>query len=72
MKVLQFTTHLNMGGISNYILSLSSALKQKGVGILALSSGGDLESEFLKRGIEINRVDIKTIRILAKGHQINL
>lgn len=49
-----------MGGISNYILSLSSALKQKGVGILALSSGGDLESEFLKRGIEINRVDIKT------------
>lgn len=49
-----------MGGIGNYILSLSKALKEKGALSIVASSGGDLETEFKKYGIELKRLDIKT------------
>lgn len=61
MKVLQITTHLNIGGISNYILSLSKAFKDEGVGVALASSGGELEGEFRDLGISH-----KSIRIMTK------
>ncbi len=60
MKVLQVSTHVNMGGIGNYILSLSKALKGKSVSSIVASSGGDLEAEFKRHGIELMWLDIKT------------
>ena len=42
MRVLQVTTHINIGGIANYILTLSGSLKAKGVDVIVASSGGNL------------------------------
>jgi glycosyltransferase involved in cell wall biosynthesis len=60
MKVLQITTHMDIGGIANYILSLSGALKAKGIETVVASSGGNLEKELAKKGIAHIRLDIKT------------
>lgn len=60
MRVLQVTTHFNMGGISNYILSLSKALETKGVEAVVASSGGDLEDGLAKCRIPHRRLGIKT------------
>lgn len=60
MKALQVTTHLNIGGISNYILSLSRALKGNGIECLVVSGGGGLEAEFKRYDIETRRLNIKT------------
>ena len=60
MKVLHVTTHFNVGGISNYILTLSKALKSKGVEVIVASSGGDLKPELDGYGIPHIELDIKT------------
>ncbi len=60
MKVLLVTTHLNYGGITNYILTLARSLRKKGVDVLVASSGGEVEAEFAKDGIGHKRVDIGT------------
>ncbi|MCM8760763.1 MAG: glycosyltransferase family 4 protein [Candidatus Omnitrophica bacterium] len=60
MKVLHVTTHFNIGGISNYILTLSKALKEKGIDVVVASSGGDLELELVKSGISHRVIDIAT------------
>lgn len=60
MKVLHVTTHMNIGGIGNYILSLSYALKEKGIDVIVASSGGNLEEELRLCGIEHFNLNIKT------------
>ena len=60
MKVLQVTTHINIGGIANYVLTLSGSLKSKGVDVVVASSGGNLEGEFSDRGIPHKFLNIKT------------
>ncbi|MFA6078300.1 MAG: glycosyltransferase family 4 protein [Candidatus Omnitrophota bacterium] len=60
MKVIQLTTHLNIGGIANYILTLSGALKERGAEVVVVSSGGGLEPSFEEKGIPHKYLDIKT------------
>lgn len=60
MKVLHVTTHVNIGGIGNYVLSLAEALKAKGIECVVASSGGNLEKEFAKKGITLKELNIKT------------
>jgi glycosyltransferase involved in cell wall biosynthesis len=60
LKVLHVTTHFNVGGISNYILTLSRALKSRGVEVVVASSGGDLKVELDRCGISHRELDIKT------------
>lgn len=60
MNVLLVTTHLNIGGITRYILLIAKALRAKGVGVLVVSGGGDFEGEFKKLGIETVRIDLRT------------
>ena len=60
MRVLQVTTHINIGGIANYILTLSEALAAKGVGVVVASSGGNLEEELRSRKIPHRPLNIKT------------
>jgi glycosyltransferase involved in cell wall biosynthesis len=51
---------MNIGGIGQYILLLSSAMKLKGMDCIVASSGGDLEEELKKIGIKHKYIDIKT------------
>jgi glycosyltransferase involved in cell wall biosynthesis len=44
MKILFLTSHFNTGGITSYLLSLTSALTQKGHQIWVASAGGNCET----------------------------
>ena len=60
MKILHLTTHLNRGGISNYILSVGAALHQKGHKVFVVSSGGEMQKEFEECGIRLKTMPIRT------------
>ena len=60
MKILHVSTHMNIGGIGQYILSLCTAMKSKGIECVVASSGGNMEEELKKNGIEHRHIDIKT------------
>jgi len=60
MKVLSVSTHFNIGGISNYILTLAGELGKTGVETIIATSGGDLQPELRKRGIEHRLVAVDT------------
>jgi len=60
MNILYLTNHLNVGGITSYILSLSGGLKAKGHNVYLASSGGELLPRFLKEGVEYFQIPIKT------------
>ena len=56
MKILHITKHLNRGGITSYLLSLSIALSKRGHSVIVASSGGELKKDFL--GNSIRHIDI--------------
>ncbi|MDO8535493.1 MAG: glycosyltransferase family 4 protein [Candidatus Omnitrophota bacterium] len=60
MRVLHVNTHMNIGGIGQYIVSLAKALKQKKVECLVASSGGELEAELVRVDIRHIRLDMRT------------
>jgi glycosyltransferase involved in cell wall biosynthesis len=60
MKVLYLTTHLNAGGITSYVFTLTKGLINLGHEVFIVSSGGGLEKEFKKLGAEVIKLDIKT------------
>jgi glycosyltransferase involved in cell wall biosynthesis len=60
MNILYLTNHLNIGGITSYVLTLGSGLKQKGHNIYVASSGGQLLPQFKDLGIVYLPIPIKT------------
>ena len=60
MRILLLTTHLNLGGIGVYVLSLAKGLLQKGHQVFVASSGGDLVALLDSFGVNHLAVDIKT------------
>ncbi|OGW77957.1 MAG: hypothetical protein A2Z83_05100 [Omnitrophica bacterium GWA2_52_8] len=64
MKVLHITTHLNAGGITNYILRLANPLRARGIEIEVLSSGGDLSDAFRAHVVPVHELPIRTKNIL--------
>ncbi len=60
MKILLLTTHLNIGGISSYTISLAKALKVRGENVFIASSGGELVPELEKIGIPHIKLNILT------------
>ncbi len=60
MKVLHITSHLNVGGISSYILSLSAALSRRGHRLIIASGGGQLEPQARMLGLTHWRVPLQT------------
>lgn len=60
MRALHVNTHVNTGGIGQYIASLTKALKRKGVDCIVASSGGDLETELNKNGIKHIYINLNT------------
>ena len=60
MRVLHVNTHMNIGGIGQYIISLAKALKRKRVECFVASSGGELTSELVRLDIRHIHLDMKT------------
>lgn len=86
MKILHLTTHLNVGGITTYILRLIKPLKKLGVETLVLSSGGNCSQQFTELGAKVFELPIRTknelnpklyfhlpaVQRLIREHQIDL
>ncbi len=60
MNILFLTNHLNVGGITSYIFSLSKSLKTKGHNVYLASSGGDSLTRFTEQGIIYIPIPIRT------------
>jgi glycosyltransferase involved in cell wall biosynthesis len=60
MNVLFLTNHLNVGGITSYVLSLARGLKAKGHNVYVASSGGDTITRFTEEGIIYIHIPIRT------------
>ncbi len=60
MNILYLTNHLNIGGISSYVLTLAAGIKKRGHNVYIASSGGRLLSRFIEEGIVYIPIPIKT------------
>lgn len=60
MKVLLLTTHLEIGGIPVYVVSLARGLKQRGFFPIVVSAGGRLEERLTREGIPHYRLLFRT------------
>jgi L-malate glycosyltransferase len=60
MNILFIANHLNVGGISSYLLTLGSGLKEKGDNVYLASCGGELEERFIRAGIILFKVPLRT------------
>jgi glycosyltransferase involved in cell wall biosynthesis len=60
MNILFITNHLNVGGITSYVFSLSRGLKKLGHNVYLASSGGDCLTRFTEEGIIFIPIPIKT------------
>lgn len=60
MKILYLTTHLNVGGITSYLLSLAKGMKKRGHSVYIAAAGGELAHSFTKEGIPYISLPIKT------------
>lgn len=60
MNILYLTNHLNIGGITSYVLTLAKAFKKRGHKVYIASSGGKLLPKFIAEGIVYLPIPIKT------------
>ncbi len=60
MKILFLTTHLNIGGITSYIVHLARNLRRRGHRVIVSSNGGAMVGELEKSGITHVPIPIKT------------
>ncbi len=60
MNILFLANHLNVGGITSYLLSLAKGLKKKGHRIYIAASSGDSLTRFTEKGIIYIPIPIRT------------
>ncbi len=60
MNILYLTNHLNIGGISSYVLTLAGGMKKRGHNVYVASSGGQTLPRFISEGAEYIPIPIKT------------
>jgi glycosyltransferase involved in cell wall biosynthesis len=60
MRILYLANHLNTGGITRYLLTLSCGMIKAGNTVYVASGGGELESEFEKAGAACIKLPLKT------------
>ncbi len=60
MNILFLTTHLNTGGITSYLLTLSKGLIKKGHKVYIVSSGGNMVEMFEGNGARHLKLNIRT------------
>jgi glycosyltransferase involved in cell wall biosynthesis len=58
-KVLLLTTHLNTGGITSYLFTLSRRLKVLGFSVAVASSGGDRQEDFSALGVSLVTLNVR-------------
>jgi len=64
MRILLLTTHMRIGGIGVYTVTLANALQRKGHIVFVASVGGELEKE-LSPGIKVVRIPMGTKSIVS-------
>ncbi len=72
MNILYLTNHLNIGGISSYVLTLAKGLKAKGHNVYIASSGGDMLNTFMREGINYIPIPIRTKKEISPKILISL
>lgn len=60
MKILLVTNHLNIGGITSYLLTLSAGLMRRGHTVYLASSGGRMLSRFVELGAVTVGIPLRT------------
>jgi glycosyltransferase involved in cell wall biosynthesis len=60
MNILYLTNHLNIGGITSYVLTLATGLKKRGHKVFVASTGGGLLAKFTDSGIFYIAVPMNT------------
>jgi len=60
MNILYLTTHLNVGGITSYLLTLAQGFRSRGHRVYIASSGGDTAIRFFQYGIIHFKIPIRT------------
>ncbi|MBI3306759.1 MAG: glycosyltransferase family 4 protein [Candidatus Omnitrophica bacterium] len=60
MNVLHLTTHINIGGITTYIVRLAEPLRRLGINLSVLSSGGGCTAAFQEKGVPVYELPIRT------------
>jgi len=60
MNILLLCTHLNLGGITQYVSSLAKGLKEHSHQVFIASSGGQMVGELAKQGIQHIDIPIRT------------
>jgi len=60
MNVLYLVNHLNVGGISSYLLNLCAGFSKLGDTVYVASSAGELEDKFVSAGARLIKIPIKT------------
>ena len=60
MRILQLTSHLDVGGITTYVVGLSEALAARGHDVTVVSGGGASVDRLTSRGIAHWRLPLRT------------
>jgi len=60
MRILYIANHLNTGGITSYLLNLTSGMKKRGHDIFIASSEGECLNKFIDLGAYFIKIPIKT------------
>lgn len=64
MKILHLTSHMNVGGITTYVMGLSARLKKKGIEVCCASAGGTLVDELEGSGVRHFEIPVRTKNFL--------
>jgi len=67
MNILYIANHLNSGGITSYLLSLASGMKEKGHNVFIAAHSGEKLDKFLQLGVNFIRIPIKTKKEIGLG-----
>ena len=60
MNILYLTNHLDIGGVTSYVLSLAEGMKKRGHTVFLASSGGEMLPFVLEAGVFFIQIPIKT------------
>jgi len=67
MNILFLANHINVGGISSYLFTLASGLREKGHNVYLASGGGELLDKFASSGIKQIKVPLRTKKEVSPG-----
>jgi len=65
MNILILTTHLNPGGLSRYVLNLSSSLRRQNHNVWVACSSGEWIARLEASGVKYKYIPIKTNLFVA-------